>query len=157
MARGPRLPIIGDSFVSVQEPSAQHGYFGSHIRDLLGKVLVRGVKFAGVWLVYPGSVERIRAQMEWLGNRKHGTWADESRDRGLGPSERSGCEIGPRACGGGGQCTSTLALTQPYPSHSPRSELITSGIDRIVDQLNPFATRSERLTLSLGVLSEQAR
>ena len=82
--------MIGDSFISVQEASARYGYSGSHIRNLLGRGLVTGVKFAGVWLVDPGSVERYRVQMERLGNRKHGTWAGESRDAGLGPVERSG-------------------------------------------------------------------
>lgn len=82
--------MIGDSFISVQEASARYGYSGSHIRNLLSKGLVRGVKFAGVWLVDPGSVERYRVQMERLGNLKHGTWADESRDAGIGPGERSG-------------------------------------------------------------------
>ena len=82
--------MIGDSFISVQEASARYGYSGSHIRNLLSKGLVRGVKFAGVWLVDPGSVERYRTQMERLGSRKHGTWADESRDAGLGPGDRSG-------------------------------------------------------------------
>ena len=82
--------MIGDSFISVQEASLRYGYSGSHIRNLLSKGTVTGVKFAGVWLVDPGSVERYRVQMERLGNRKHGTWADGSRDVDLGPVERSG-------------------------------------------------------------------
>jgi len=82
--------MLGDSFISVQEASARYGYSGSHIRNLLSKGLVTGVKFAGVWLVDPGSVARYRTQMERLGSRKHGTWADEARDAGLGPGERSG-------------------------------------------------------------------
>jgi hypothetical protein len=82
--------MIGDSFISVQEASARYGYSGSHIRNLLSKGMVSGVKVAGVWLVDPASVERHRAQMERLGNRKHGTWADESRDTSLDPGDRSG-------------------------------------------------------------------
>ena len=82
--------MIGDNFISVQEASARYGYSGSHIRNLLSRGLVKGVKFAGVWLVDPGSVERHRTQMERLGNRKHGTWAGESRDASPGPGERSG-------------------------------------------------------------------
>ena len=82
--------MIVDSFISVQEASARYGYSGSHIRNLLCRGLVKGTKFAGVWLVDPGSVERYRTQMERLGNRKHGTWADGSRDTGLGPGDRSG-------------------------------------------------------------------
>ena len=82
--------MMGDSFISVQEASLRYGYSGSHIRNLLAKGIVRGVKFAGVWLVEPGSVERHRMQMERLGNRKHGTWAGESREAGLGPGEHSG-------------------------------------------------------------------
>jgi hypothetical protein len=81
--------MIGDSFISVQEASARYGYSGSHIRNLLSRGLVTGEKFAGVWLVDPGSVERYRVQMERLGNQKHGTWAGESRASGLGPGERT--------------------------------------------------------------------
>jgi hypothetical protein len=82
--------MIGDSFISVQDASVRYGYSGSHIRNLLGRGLVKGVKFAGVWLVDPGSVERHRTHMERLGNRKHGTWAGESRDGDLGPGDPSG-------------------------------------------------------------------
>jgi hypothetical protein len=67
-----------NSFISVKEAIRRYGYSGSHIRNLLSKGLIKGEKFANVWMVSPVSIEQYRAQMEQLGNKKHGTWANDS-------------------------------------------------------------------------------
>jgi hypothetical protein len=63
------------NFISVKEASQRYGYSGSHIRNLLSKGVLEGEKFASVWMVDSTSVEQYRAQMEQLGNKKHGAWA----------------------------------------------------------------------------------
>jgi hypothetical protein len=77
-----------NDFISVKEASDRYGYSGSHIRNLLSKGVIEGEKFASVWMVDPASIERHRAQMEQLGNKKHGTWANNSGDNG--PARSSG-------------------------------------------------------------------
>jgi hypothetical protein len=64
-----------DNFISVKEASEQYGYSGSHIRNLLGKGMIRGEKFASVWMVDRRSIEQHKAAMDELGSKKHGTWA----------------------------------------------------------------------------------
>ena len=76
-----------DSFISVKEASERYGYSGSHIRNLLSKGVIEGEKFAGVWLVDPRSIEKHRTQMEQLGKKKHGMWANDSGGNGSAPSD----------------------------------------------------------------------
>jgi len=64
------------NFISVKEASERYGYSGSHIRNLLSKGVITGEKFASVWMVDPRSIEKHRTQMEQLGRKKHGTWAN---------------------------------------------------------------------------------
>ena len=66
------------NFISVREASERYGYSDSHIRSLLIKGLIRGEKFASVWMVDARSVEKYKARMERLGKRKHGLWANTS-------------------------------------------------------------------------------
>lgn len=63
------------NLISVREASEKFGYSESHIRGLLGRGLIAGRKFAGVWMADPTSIERYRTRMGQLGPRKHGTWA----------------------------------------------------------------------------------
>jgi hypothetical protein len=67
-----------DNFISVKEASERYGYSDSHIRNLLGKGMIRGEKFASVWMVDRRSIEQHKATMDQLGKRKHGTWAQPS-------------------------------------------------------------------------------
>ncbi|MBN1814111.1 MAG: helix-turn-helix domain-containing protein [Anaerolineae bacterium] len=76
-----------NGFISVKEAIERYGYSGSHIRNLLSKGLIQGEKFANVWMVDPASIERYRAHMEELGNKKHGMWANSS---GLASSNNPG-------------------------------------------------------------------
>lgn len=78
------------NFISVKEASERYGYSGSHIRNLLGKGMIEGEKFAGVWLVDPGSIEKHRTRMEKLGNKKHGVWASASDGSSSMPLDRQG-------------------------------------------------------------------
>ena len=80
--------------ISVKQATETYGYSGSHIRTLLGKGLIEGEKIAGVWLVDPDSLERHRARMERLGNKKHGTWArsDEQDEAGIGEASSAPVE-----------------------------------------------------------------
>jgi excisionase family DNA binding protein len=66
--------MIGN-FISVKEASDRVGYSESHIRNLLDKGTITGEKIASVWLVDATSIEKYRARMERLGNKKHGVWA----------------------------------------------------------------------------------
>jgi hypothetical protein len=75
--------MVGN-FISVKEASARYGYSDSHIRNLLGKGMIRGEKFASVWMVDRRSIEQHKATMDQLGKKKHGTWAQ--------PSDGSGAE-----------------------------------------------------------------
>jgi hypothetical protein len=72
------MPI---DLISVKQATEQYGYSGSHIRNLLGKGVITGEKIAGVWLVDPLSVEEYQARMEYLGNKKHGTWANAADEK----------------------------------------------------------------------------
>jgi hypothetical protein len=73
-----------DNFISVKEASERYGYSDSHIRNLLGKGMIRGEKFASVWMVDRCSIERHKATMDQLGKKKHGTWAqNEETDEDL--------------------------------------------------------------------------
>jgi len=65
-----------EGFISVREASERYGYSDSHIRSLLIKGLIRGEKFASVWMVDARSLETYKARMEQLGKRKHGLWAN---------------------------------------------------------------------------------
>lgn len=75
-----------NNFISVKEASERYGYSGSHIRNLLSRGAITGEKFASVWMVDPASIERYRVQMEQLGHKKHGTWANNSGDNDPAPS-----------------------------------------------------------------------
>jgi len=75
--------------ISVKEATETYGYSGSHIRNLLAKGMIEGEKIAGVWLVDPNSLEEHQARMERLGNKKHGTWAKTSADKGAELAESS--------------------------------------------------------------------
>ena len=79
-----------NNFSSVKEASERTGYSGSHIRNLLSKGVFAGEKFASVWLVDPASIERHRTQMQQLGNKKHGVWANDSGGDGSQPSDSPG-------------------------------------------------------------------
>ena len=74
-----------ENFMSVKEASDRYGYSGSHIRNLLSKGVIAGEKFASVWMVDSVSIEQYRVQMEQLGNKKHGVWANDSGDNGNAP------------------------------------------------------------------------
>lgn len=76
-----------NKFISVKEASERTGYSGSHIRNLLSKGVIAGEKFASVWLVDLGSVHKYRAQMQQLGNKKHGAWANGAGGNGSEPPE----------------------------------------------------------------------
>ena len=76
------------NFISVKEACERYGYSGSHIRNLLGKGVIKGEKFAGVWLVDRTSVEKHRRQMERLGKKKHGMWANNATAGSLPSSRR---------------------------------------------------------------------
>lgn len=76
------------SFISVKEASERYGYSDSHIRNLLGKGVIEGEKFASVWLVDATSVEEYKRRMEELGKKKHGVWAISSD--GDGPASSDG-------------------------------------------------------------------
>ena len=76
-----------DNFISVKEASHRYGYSDSHIRNMLGKELIRGEKFAGVWMVDRRSIEEHKTQMDELGKKKHGTWAQPSDGNGAAASE----------------------------------------------------------------------
>jgi len=78
--------MIGN-FISVKEASERYGYSGSHIRNLLSKGVIEGEKLASVWLVDSVSIEEYRAQMEQLGNKKHGVWANDCGDNGNAPGD----------------------------------------------------------------------
>jgi len=78
------------SFISVREASERYGYSGSHIRSLLGKGVIEGEKFAGIWLVDATSVEKYRRTMEELGKKKHGIWALSPDGDGPGASDGRG-------------------------------------------------------------------
>jgi hypothetical protein len=67
-----------DNFISVKEASERYGYSDSHIRNLLGKGMIRGEKFASVWMVDRRSIEQHKATMDELGKKKHGMWAQPS-------------------------------------------------------------------------------
>lgn len=75
-----------DNFISVKEASQRYGYSDSHIRNLLGKGMIRGEKFASVWMVDRRSIEEHKATMEQLGKKKHGTWAQPSDGNGTAAS-----------------------------------------------------------------------
>ncbi len=64
-----------DNFISVKQASECYGFSDSHIRNLLGKGIIRGEKFASVWMVDRRSIEAHRAAMDRLGKKKHGIWA----------------------------------------------------------------------------------
>ena len=66
------------NFISVKEASERFGYSGSHIRQLLLANKIEGRKFANAWMVDAESLQKYRAQMERLGKRKHGVWANTS-------------------------------------------------------------------------------
>jgi hypothetical protein len=78
--------MVGN-FISVKEASERYGYSDSHIRNLLGKGLIKGEKFASVWMVDRRSIEQHKALMEQLGKKKHGTWAQPSDGNGTTASE----------------------------------------------------------------------
>jgi hypothetical protein len=75
-----------DNFISVKEASERYGYSDSHIRNLLGKGMIRGEKFASVWMVDRRSIEQHKATMDQLGKKKHGTWAQPLDGDGAGSS-----------------------------------------------------------------------
>lgn len=62
------------NFISVKEASQKYGYSVSHIRNLLGKGVINGEKFASVWMVDRGSLEQYQNTMDQLGKKKHGLW-----------------------------------------------------------------------------------
>ena len=68
------------NFISVKEASEKYGYCASHIRNLLGKGVIKGEKFANVWMVDYSSLEQYRRSMKQLGNKKHGLWVNESAE-----------------------------------------------------------------------------
>lgn len=65
------------TYISVKEASVRFEYSESHLRDLLARGLIKGEKFANVWLVDPASIELHRAKMEQLGKKKHGVWTND--------------------------------------------------------------------------------
>ena len=71
-----------DNFISVKQASERYGFSDSHIRNLLGKGIIRGEKFASVWMVDRRSIEEHKALMEQLGKKKHGTWARAAEENG---------------------------------------------------------------------------
>jgi hypothetical protein len=77
-----------DNFISVKEASERYGYSDSHIRNLLGKGMIKGEKFASVWMVDRRSIEEHKTQMDELGKKKHGTWAQPSDGYGASLPER---------------------------------------------------------------------
>jgi hypothetical protein len=81
------MPI---DLISVKQATEDFGYSGSHIRDLLGRGVIRGEKIAGVWLIDPVSVEEYRARMDRLGKKKHGVWAKVSAGEPAVASENHG-------------------------------------------------------------------
>ena len=74
-------------FISVKEASERFGYSDSHVRNLLGKGIIKGEKFAGVWMVDWQSMAEHRAWMERLGQKKHGAWAHSFEEHGAPASE----------------------------------------------------------------------
>ena len=62
-------------FISVKQASQEYGYSVSHIRNLLGRGIIDGEKFASVWMVDCGSMEKYQDRMKKLGEKKHGLWA----------------------------------------------------------------------------------
>jgi len=66
--------MVGN-FISVKEASERYGYSDSHIRNMLGKGILKGEKFASVWMVDCGSMEKYQDRMKELGEKKHGLWA----------------------------------------------------------------------------------
>jgi len=62
------------NFISVNEASQEYGYCVSHIRNLLGKGVIKGEKFASVWMVDRSSIEQYHRAMGQLGKKKHGVW-----------------------------------------------------------------------------------
>ena len=62
------------NYISVKEASECYGYSESHVRGLLSRGLIKGEKFASVWMVDRLSIEQHKASMEYLGKKKHGTW-----------------------------------------------------------------------------------
>ena len=64
-----------NDYISVKEASERYGYSESHVRGLLSRGLIKGEKFASVWMVDRLSIERHKASMKFLGKKKHGTWA----------------------------------------------------------------------------------
>ena len=79
--------MVGN-FISVKEASERYGYSDSHIRNMLGKGILKGEKFASVWMVDRRSMEQHKTQMDELGKKKHGTWAQPSDGNGAASSER---------------------------------------------------------------------
>jgi len=69
---------MAERFISVKEASVQFGYSQSHIRNLLGKGMLDGQKFANVWMVSQQSLEAHKVAMAQMGAKKHGTWATTS-------------------------------------------------------------------------------
>jgi hypothetical protein len=79
--------MVGN-FITVKQASQQYGYSDSHIRNLLGKGLIKGEKFASVWMVDRRSMEQHKATMDELGKKKHGKWAQSPDGNGASSSER---------------------------------------------------------------------
>lgn len=70
---------MAGNYISVKEASERYGYSESHVRGLLSRGLVKGEKFASVWMVDPISIEQHKAAMTSLGKKKHGTRAHNSK------------------------------------------------------------------------------
>jgi hypothetical protein len=79
-----------DEFITVKKASERTGYSESHIRGLLSRGVIEGEKFASVWMVDLRSVEKHRTQMERLGRKKHGVWADSYSGDGTAPAASCG-------------------------------------------------------------------
>jgi len=81
---------MGGNFISVREASERYGYSGSHIRQLLLANKIEGRKFANAWMVNAESLQNYRAQMERLGKRKHGMWANNTKKNSSPSSDGRG-------------------------------------------------------------------